>query len=361
MSTISNKLFVQIIEDGTTLHGELRATRSLTQSYKAGTCIPDWTNASYQPTIYLSLMNGADVIAPDSGYKWYYNGTEITASDTRFQITTYSLSGVSVPALKIVANLADSTNVDIDVITFEGQKTLATNPVPLKASINVTITEWIEGGYLGVIDFANGIADITRDNATVTATATLFDGDGDEVADATYKWYIEGSSTLLGTGKSITITESMVVDYAILRCEFYRVLAGQSTATLVFTKYAEVDDKQDPETMWVYYNGANSNTASLKDGQSVTFNIWVGKNDNTAVLASWASATYQIKVLNSKGVVVSDTVSGTSIFDHLPAADSNGYRTLSKNADNKAVAQITFNDVKLRCDKGLTGILIATV
>ena len=167
---------VSIIEDGTTLHGELRATKSLTQAYKSGTCIPDWTDDTKRPIIYMTLMNGSQPQIINSGYKWYYNGAEILSSDTRFEIlTSYQVDGRVVPALKIMTNLASDTNVDLDIITFKGATTLSSNTVDVEASINVRITSWTSGGYLGVIDFVNGRSDITLGNLSVTAQGILYE------------------------------------------------------------------------------------------------------------------------------------------------------------------------------------------
>ena len=367
MGTISNRFFVQVIEDGTTLHGEIRATKSLTQAYKNPGCIPDWTVAANQPTIYVTLQNGTSFILPDSTYTWYYNGTAITwtgntsnaignlPAGTFEKVTDYTPSGYSsgqyVPAIKIVKNLANSTNVDIDVIRFDGQKTLSTNPVAFSASLNITITEWTEGGYLGIINFLNGIADIDSTNTSVTCQGILYDGDGNQVSsNVSYKWYFEGDPTIKGTSSSLTVTDAQVVDYVMVRCEFYVTVEG--VASRVYTAYAGIDDTQDPEYMWIRYNGANGNSASLREGESVVFSAWVGKADDPTYKYTQYTS-FKVKLFDSDKNVITGSVSGFN------DPDAEGYRTLSV-ASSVATWTVTYAVAFTTAKKGLSGIIIAS-
>lgn len=368
--TISNKFFVQVIDDGATLHGEIRATKSLTQSYTGTTCVPNWTVTDNQPIIYISLMNGTTFIVPDSTYTWYYNGTAITwdsngksnavgslVAGTFEKVTNYTPSGYNtgeyVPAIKIVKNLASSSNVDIDVIRFDGQATLTTNPVAFSASLNVTITEWLEGGgYLGVINFTNGIADIDSTHTSVTCNAVLYNGDGNAITTGvTYKWYKEGDSSQVGSSASLTVTDSMVVDYAVFRCEFWMTVDG--TSTNVATARVGIDDTQDPEYMWIQYNGANGNSASLRSGESVSFTVWVGKADDpTYVYTTFTS--FKVKLFDSTGATITADLKPT-----FADPDSSGYRTLNVSS-NKATFTVTYNIANTYGKKGLTGIILAS-
>lgn len=388
MSTVSNKFFVQIIEDGRTLHGELLATQTLTQANKDGSCIPNWqTNASSRPLIYVSLMDGATSVAIDANSdKWYYNGTLLTWSTTQTQqtigTTTYNgyvstnasgaffktqftVDGVSMPAIGIIKNLATLSDVvDIDVVRFEGTKTLSTNPIDFQASINITITEWVSGGYMGVISFQNDKADITRDNLSVTAIGTLYDDNANPVSDVSYKWFFEGDTNPRATTKNFTITESMVYDYVMVRCEFYINIEGVSTR--VASAFVGVDDKQDPDRMRIEFNGASGNSASLRSGEDVTFNMWIGKEGADAPSAAWkgSNVVYKLKTLDSEGGLVTaaftePTQSGT--VTNIPAAGSDGYRQLPYTpSTGVAYAKVTYNNVVQLCKKGLTGIILAT-
>ncbi len=307
---ISNSFFVQVIEDGSMLRGEIRATKPLAQAYSDGTCVPNWTVAANQPVVYVVLQNGASWVLPDNIYTWYYNGSAIQWDDqgkslvhpsglpagTFEKVTDFTpemyAQGQYVPAIKICKNVANDNNVDIDVLRFEGSKTLATNAVPFSAFINITITELIKGGYVGMIYLADGTVDkdISSPTDTVGLVAHLYDSNGNEMTNAQngakYEWLINDTVKVAkGTTNTLTVTEQDVYDYAIITCRFYLPKddpenPGTNVDTLVSTDYLEIDDTQDPQEMYFAYNGANGKSASLRQGESVTFNIWVGDAGN---------------------------------------------------------------------------------
>ena len=391
MSTITNKFFVQFLEDGSTLHGQLLATITPTQSYKDGQFIPNWsTTAAARPLIYLSLQNGSTDTEPDSDYVWKYNGTIITFSSTKTSVTIgeeifygyassdgkFFKTGTNstnlkpldgMPALGIIGNLASSSNVDIDVIRFEGSKTFATNPVKFSCSLNVTITQWTAGGYLGVLIFENGNV-ITRDLLTINCEAKLYNDNGPIYAtNYTCKWYREGIDTSTpwktstipdANGKyKITINEADVTDYMVLRCDFCMTI--NEVETVVYSAFGNIDDQQDPEYMWIKYDGANGNSASLRDTQSVVFNICVGTADDDTPIQTggqYVYTSFKVKLLASDGTTIKST-QGTSGSVLTKAVDGNGYRTLDVS-NGVATATVFYAD-KNYCKNGLTGIVVA--
>jgi hypothetical protein len=360
---ISNSFFVQVIEDGSMLRGEIRSTQPLAQAYNDGSCIPNWSNGVANPTVYIVLQNGAQYIIPDSGGKWYYNGTEIEfdaqgkslahpsglAAGTFELVTDFTpemyQSGQYVPAIRIAKNVASNENVNIDVIRYDGQKTLATNPVPFSASININITEMMKGGYIGMIYLRDGAADkdISSKTDTVPLVARLFDSEGNEMTNAEngakYKWFINDTVKIaLGATNTLTITEQDVYDYAVVKCEFYIPKdgeQGQKVDTLVSSDFFEIDDTQDPQEMYFAYNGANGKAASLHSGESVTFNIWVGEAGNpSASNVDTAFTAWKVLLVDSNKQVLMQSLSKYGI----DTADANGYRAL---AVSNGVASIT--------------------
>ena len=82
MSGISNRFMATAIDDGTTLHGELRSTMPLSQAFANGAAIPSWTSPN-SPVIYLTLMEGATLVQPTANsIQWAYNGSVISFSQT---------------------------------------------------------------------------------------------------------------------------------------------------------------------------------------------------------------------------------------------------------------------------------------
>lgn len=361
MSSISNRFYITALEDGATLHGNLVAEGSLSQAWNGQTAVPDWTIAANQPLIYLTLLSGGTLVEPANDFKWYYNGEEITSADTRFQKTTktvtYGSQSATMPALKIVANLATSDNVDVDLITFDGSYIINGTGVSFTATAQIRISVITSGSSLGVINFHNGISDITAKGDTVTAYGLLYNPDGTADNTVTTKWYLNDSSTptngttIQGHANAYNISEAMVVDHATIRCEFYK------GSTLLYTAYASVDDMQDPEFMYVQYNGNNGNAASLRKGETASFQIWVGTRTDPTPIGGTNNPTYsviKVKLLDGDGQVI--TASG--LATNIPDAAADGYRTLPMSG-GKATITPHYNTVNQVGKKNLTGIILA--
>lgn len=359
MSTISNRFFVTAIEDGTTLHGSLNATQTLTQAYSGGNAVPDWTVEGKQPIIYLNLFSGSrKVINLDEGsIKWYYNNEELhfysngNSHGGNFKKDTYD---DGLPALKILKNFATSDNV-VDTITITCSGTY--NGIEFSASIQIRVSVISNNGYFGVLDFKNGKSVFTDASDKITINAHLYEsGATDEFPKGKYtvKWYLndaekKGQENEADKNYYLEISASQVTDNAIVRASFL------VNNTVVYNTYVSIDDQTDPEYMYIQYNGANGQSATLRKDQSVKFDIWVGKMDNPEAVSEYSN--FKIKLLDSNGNVYTDNLEG--IPDVNP---NNGWRTLSTGMNflnNKASITITYATVN-KLGKSLTGIIQAS-
>lgn len=367
MSQISNRFYVTALDDGTTLHGNLASTKPLSQAWNGTAAVPDWRVAENQPVIYLTLLSGGSLVEPSSSFKWYYEGVEITNSDTRFEKTTHAVTYGSVtrnmPALKIKANLASSSNVDIDMIRFSGSYVINETGIDFTCDAQIRITTITANGNLGVINFVDGNSNITEDGQVITMYGVVYNSSGGAI-NATTRWYVNNETTPTA-GQTITIggqtytnafqvTEDDVVDHATIICEFY-----DSSNNLLDTSYASVDDMQDPEFMYIQYNGANGNAVSLRKNESVTFSIWVGRREDPTVIGGASSPVFnsiKIKLLDGNGTVITGVISGSTIPDesadgyrHLPMSGGVGTITIPYSV----ASSTTYGK------KNLTGIVIA--
>jgi hypothetical protein len=355
MSNISNRFFVTAIEDGTTLHGSLNTTKTLTQSYIGSNAVPNWTNADEQPIIYLNLYNGSKKVTNlgEGDIKWYYNTTEMQFTENgvshggNFKTDKYG----GLPALKIIKNFATSDNV-VDTITITCSGTY--NGIEFSASIQIRVTVVSPRGYFGVLEFEDGKSVFTDDGDKITIKAHLYEtGTPDEQAKKDYavKWYLNDVETTgQGTGETDThyylkISDAQVTDNAIVRASFL------VNNTVVYNTYVSIDDQTDPEYMYIQYNGANGQSATLRKDQEVTFDIWVGKTDDPKPV--FRNMLYEIKLLDSNGEVVQENIEGLN-----PATD--GWRTLRKKGfEQKAYITITYPMVT-ELGRSITGIIRAT-
>jgi hypothetical protein len=252
------------------------------------------------------------------------------------------------------------------MITFKGSYVINGSGVEFACDAQVRISAITANGNLGVINFVNGVSDITEAGQTITMYGRLYNADGQAATDVTTKWYLNDSSaptsgqTISGYANAYQVGESQVVDHATVRCVFY-----DASNNLLYTAYAGIDDMQDPEFMYIQYNGANGNAASLRKDESVSFSIWVGRRDDPSVLGGTATptySTYKVKLLDGTGAVIGGSGdSGRSVIGSgIPDADSDGYRTLSMSA---GVASITIPYSVVNSatygKKNMTGIVIA--
>lgn len=379
MSTISNKFYVTALEDGTTLHGQLSVDKALTQAWSGQNAVPDWTQVANQPTLYVTLLNGSVLSAPDNTYKWYYNGSEITfdLSQNPESITIeggaviqgwYSISpsrlffrtsknismggrSVSTPALRIVGNIAGSQNVDTIPIRFEGSFTSGGAALNFSSELPIRISRLTANGFLGLIEFVDGKVNITNDDEEVTMYAVLYNSDGVVTDPYTTMWYVNNSETgtagqtIGGHANAFKITENDIVDSATVKCEFIR------SGNVEYTAYVTIDDMQDPEYMYIQYNGNNGNAASLRKDESVTFSVWIGKTDDPTVDASWT--TFKLKLLDGDATTI------TAEMTDCPPADASGLRNLTV-VSGVASFSLHYDDVVTYAKRNLTGFLYAS-
>lgn len=362
MGTISNRILISSVNDGTTIHGSLRATKSLTQGWNGQAAVPDWTqqwldpetqlrpNPFYHPVVYLALYNGSTQVSATSITRsWYYNGTLLTFDSSGFSTNTGMVgwfkayngdpdgAGVGVgtsPCLEICTNLAGSGNVDIDLIKISGSIEVGGAPVSFEAGIDITISEINSTGELGVLYFVNGKATVEGDSDSATIQAYFYNG-GVMVTDGwACRWEVNGTPInasssgnveLSQDGKSITIYGRYVTDIATVTCLFYNSATEIDTAHLAYTSVAVIDDVGDEEYLYIRYTvstGAQSTNdgapVSLHSGQSVTYKMWVAKSDDS-------NAAYSITEMKAQPHKANGDLMTYSGFTNAPLSNSAKY------------------------------------
>lgn len=333
MSSVSNRFYVEAIDDGSTLHGQLLSTKALTQAWTGSAAVPNWTVANNQPTVYVDLMSGTSKVTPDEGGKWYYNNVEIewastsataVSTDGRFQkVNNYPTQSNPTAAIKIIANLASNSNVNTDSLTYTGSYTIGGSPIGFSVSTFIRITGVSSAGIFGLIEFV-GSNIVTEKNQVVTMYARLFGADGNEIpatasgAPFSTAWKMNNEN--IGNGGDVTVggqtyhnakqvSESQITDNSIIECGFTYVTTIDGTSTtLTYKTFENVDDQTDLEQMYIQYNGGNDTSATLKRGGSITWNIWMGAQDDPTVDTSWTQ--FYVKLLNADGAIVHNNITG---------------------------------------------------
>lgn len=317
MNNVSGRFFIDMLIDGDSAQGNIRATKPLVQQYdpKTTKCIPDWTDIAKQPLIYPVIRSGNENVikAVISGSeKWYYNGAEITFNDSGMATapsyvaglvkkTTYSVSSITMPALQIVGNLANGSNMDADTIRLDGKIEASGHQLDFSSEIAIAISEYTDSAYSGFIYDKNekgGIIDDT--NTSVTLTQELYaSGQLVPTSDYSVKWRLLPSDTVFSTNSEITLSASDVDSKQSVICEFF------IDGTIVASYIMEVSDESDPYFVNVTWDGS---TTMTKDSTLVG-QCQVKKVGTGVVQTGW---TFAVTMTKTDGSAFSPTTAATS-------------------------------------------------
>lgn len=321
MGTISNRILISAINDGTTIHGSLRASASLSQGWNGSGCVPDWSSGG--PTIYLTLFNGITAVAPLT-YTWYYNGTAIFTQDSANNATyggifknikSYSSGGYK--AVQIIGNLAAAGNLDFDLVRIDGTVEVGGAQVEFTAGVDISISEINANGWLGIVNFAGGKATLDSETDSVTMTAALYKETGPYQSTWTARWLLNGTAitssvtgmyVLSNGGKTLQLFGAAVTDIATVTCEMYDG-STVSTSTYATGVTVVVDDTRDAEYLHIRYTmegttvSSDGSPLSLHTNQKATYKMWVATaSDPNAVNSAFTK--YEALPHNSGGTVI---------------------------------------------------------
>lgn len=413
MGQISNQIYMQAIDDGTTIHGSLNANTSLSQAYSktSQTYSPDWSNGN-GPVIFLTLLDGVTPIIP-SGWDasssstwdavtWIWNTTTLSfGSDQKstnatyggnplFQRVTYTWGSLTVPALKILQNMALAGQLNNDVVQVNGNVEMSGSPIPFSASVTLSFGEVNANGYHGIIEFPLG-SYIMNDSDIIKCVGLLYSG-GKIVSNYTCRWQFNGNT--VGTSTStypyqrqneydgpnpttapwpkVNYNELVVngndntgvLDLATVTCIFS--VSGKDVLTVTEV----IDDKGDDEMMFTYYtiNGQKSeldgSPVSLRSGQSVIWDAFIAKATAPDTIDTRATK-FEFLPKNAKGTTIgysSFTQSGSPLNNSSKYSDSWCDVTVYNEGVSTHRAQFTchFTDI-VTAGRTISGILRAIV
>ena len=330
--TISDECWIQAITTGETLHPQLLHTKPLSQGYNSAKTLwlPNWTVQANQPVIYLSQLSEGIQIEPYGTPQWWYNNEQLsfdadgysTVKDANnrslFKRETKTLSGKSMPALRIYSNLAGPNNINLDIVGYKGKVELSGVLFDVDLELPVKLAEWSGTGYNGQMTFqditrpsapVNDVTAITEKGQVLRATPHLYK-DIELTAGTDYfcKWLLNGSVlTNNANAQTVNVSEGDILDHGVLVCEFY----SDSQKTKLLTVISQdIDDLQDPEFLYIQHRKRTYNTGTqqwawsdyvaaknckLRKDEKVQYKFWMGLVDNAAVDTSWSEFLVQFR------------------------------------------------------------------
>lgn len=353
MSEVQGSIVVRRVRQGDTITTRLESDKALYQGITDGGWLiaPDWGVANNQPTITpkitTSLHDGEVGIVLGSA-QWKYNGSVLTFGGDG--VCTGVVGGgtmglglfhitPSTGALKIIGNLASSTNTNVDKLRFDALVNTGYE-TQVGAEIDVRIELVGKNSYTGVIDtssktFKEGLVE------SITATARLTLGIT-TVSGFKTEWYKDDT---LFKAKSLDTTCSFLrtdVDGSqIFICNFYVAIDGSDklVSSYLFVLY----DGSDPYMVHLLPIAGSEVTDSNTSVQIKA--LMKRRSDGVEVIASsWDFQSYncraqEIFLVTAVGYTAESpshkfvTVTDDDTDDILPdESESNGDITIAATA-----------------------------
>lgn len=297
-NTVSGSAHIKFIRQGDSITSILISTAALVQYVNTANSMatPDWAVAANQPVIYpriVSQLTG-NVITSIANPAWKFNNTSLVfgsngkTADGKFESTTYTVSGVAIPALKICKNIMLDASQNT-VISFSGDVTTGGMTYTINADIPVTRSETSGEVYQGYISATNGgIVDDT--NTSTTLTAALNKGGAAMTDGVTYAWYYstpedtdavkDNWEPMNKTTKSITVSRDDVDTVKTLKCDL------AVNGSVVCSAFFEIRDESDP--LYIVTN-PNQREEILSSYQpSITYSPLVRRRGHDTNESGWS-------------------------------------------------------------------------
>lgn len=343
MDRVSNRFYAQLVKDGKAVSAVLRANTTLSQEVDlAGVCSPNWNfgETGAETPILWALCKLSGKVRPPKAASvvWKWNGDTITFDSVTgksngafiqtvngtsypiFEKTTVTESSQSMPALKILRNLASTSNTDNDLITLDAEMEISGVSLGFSVSLPVRIQESAGTGWFGWI---SGEPRVTQDTPSTVLTAKLKNGASTQQI-FTAKFYREGVdttnplftvSTQNGQAQA-TFTTSHITDNVIVRCDFY------VDNELVDSAFFGVDDETDDQELQVSsvtYEGndqlgTGQGDVIIREDQSILYTFWMGHRMNPESVFSGYTEFY-VKLTDNKDTVIQPSAYASLLTD----------------------------------------------
>lgn len=360
MGLVSNRFTMTAIHDGQTVNAIMRSNTMLSQriNKQSGECVPNW--ATIHPLVWVETDLGGEKKVP-AAYTWKYNGIDLTFDDNGlcttdgyegyFRKTTKTVGTLPFPAIEIMKNVATLGNSDNDIIEMTGSVELSGAQLPFGIALPVRISELTASGYNAVM---SGDAAVTTARRTANIEGRLYVGTSQVTDQFWTKWYDEGTGQQIGAtiastaveGQQVaklSIADTSITDYIVIRCDFYTENPTSATATVQASGFWEVDDETDEEKMYVSTVITNNTQPTnkggifLRKGQSVVVTGWMGKSTSQSTIDTRYNHFY-CKLYDYENKVI--TAMGDPMNGKTPM-DSGDYKGMFEVTKSVTVPDVT--------------------
>ena len=306
----------------------------------SGAVSPDWTVAANQPVVTPEVNSTRGNTVELSNHTWYYNSTTIPLvfngdvsdgwqldSTGKFKI---KVSGDDIGSLKIVQNLASSSNIASDSLTYKAVASVAGLEYDIEKSIDVVIQ------YVGATSYVGFIFAETEQLTAVKTSINLItrlELAGQSINNYYVKWYRDNEEWVAKAGqKTITVTRDDVDGTQLFIAEFYKNENDQSD---VYRAGVRIIDTLDDFQVVCYISSGNR---EVDTGSPVTVGAKI-VNMRTHAEVTPSSPVWRMDVMDKATWTVLKTANANSIQVTTTETDRN-----SQQNDVEVTAEVTWSE-----------------
>ncbi len=276
---------------------------------QTGKVTPDWSVAANQPIITPSVTSVKGLTVALSFHTWKYNGVTLTFNGASSGGYTTDSTGKfamnpTTGSLKIIGNLASTTNMANDTLVYSCVATVAGVEYNLSKSIDIQIQKSGASSYYGFLKAST--TQLDTDVATATVKAELWLSAA-AVNTFYVKWYKDDQAWADKNGQgTITITRDDVNGCQLFIAEFY---LNSSDANYVFRAGIMITDTLDDIILVPYISSANK---EVDTGAPVTVSARIVKSSTGAVITP-SNPTWKFTIMDGDTWEQLASTTGTSI------------------------------------------------
>lgn len=305
---------------------------------KAGTVSPDWTVAANQPIIVPNVTSARGASVSLSFHQWQYNGVTLNFNGTtdadgyKLDSTGTFKMNTTTGALRIVKNLASSTNIANDTLTYSCVATVGGVEYNLQKSIDILIQTVGATSYAG---YVNATTEQLTSQKTSTVLSTKLWLGASELTNYYVKWYKDNTLWSAKNGmKTITVNREDVDGTQLFIAEFYK---DSSSTTPVFRAGIRIVDVDDEFKVIFCYTSAQKD---VDNGSPVTVKAKIVRflPDGSNQEITPTGVTWRIDVMDPKTWKAIKTVNTDTVQITTVETDRNG-----EMGDVEVVAEAEWN------------------
>lgn len=299
----------------------------------SGAVSPNWEIPANQPVRMPNIISTRGLVVDILSHSWSYNGTLINFNGTTVGGWTNDSTGkFQINAdgdIKIVKNLASTTNIAGDILSYTAQVSVAGVEYSLSGELEIVMQKMGASSYYATI-----LAETETLSSTVTSTnltTKLFQG-VTEITNYHTKWFKDFVEWPEKAGqKNIVVTREDIGGAQLFIAEMYKTSAVEEP--VIARAGIRILDVSDEYKVIVEITSANK---MVSEGNNVTVSAKIVNMKTGAVYAP-AGAVWRLDVMDRENWTSLKTSATNTIVVTTAETDRNG-----NYYDVDVMAEVTF-------------------